>query len=88
MIDPVMLFVKPNAISVEDKATLKEAGVIVIEVERPNDVKLVRAHSELSGGELLQAAARAISETPDGSFANEVRKKFANAVCAAIVAQQ
>lgn len=37
MTDPTILFVKPNAISAKDKAALRKAGVIVVEVENPAD---------------------------------------------------
>lgn len=88
MSDPVILFVKPKAISADDKASLKEAGVVVIEVANPHEVKLIRASSELSGGELLQAAAKAISEITDNDYGKQVQQKFSRAVCAAIAASK
>lgn len=58
--DPTIMFVKPSAISADDKAALQRAGVIVIEIENPQDAKLVRAGVELEAGTLLRAAAQAI----------------------------
>lgn len=72
------MFVKPGAISAEDKATLQGAGVIVIEIEDPQSAKLVRAGTELETGTLLNAAAQAV-------LASVVSKTaFADAVAAAI----
>ena len=59
--EPTIMFVKPAAISAEDKITLRDAGVIVIEIDDPQDAKLVRAGTELETGALLNAAAEAVS---------------------------
>ena len=82
--DPAILFVKPQAISVSDKRALQRAGVVVVEVNDVDDVKFVRAHAELSSSELLACAARAIHDIQDGDFGSNVKKAFANAVCAAL----
>jgi hypothetical protein len=76
--DPPVLFVKHKAISDVDKAALKAAGIIVIEMDDPTAVKFVRAKSELAGGELLQLAAEAITQS-EISF-----KKFGLAVATAL----
>lgn len=82
MSEPVILFVKPGAIRADDKAALATAGVIVVEVENPQDVKLVRAHAELSGGEMLLAAAKAIEAA--GSTGSP-KWEFGNAIARAII---
>jgi hypothetical protein len=82
MTDPVILFVKPKAISAKDKKALQAAGVIVVEVDDVANVKLVRAHAELTGGGLLIAAAKAIQ-----GYSSGVQADFGKAVCAAIQAQ-
>lgn len=79
MSDPVILFVKPKAISQRDKKALKTAGVLVVEVANVADVKLVRAHAELSGSDLLLSALAAIKNSGDYS-----KKLFSDAICAAI----
>jgi hypothetical protein len=81
--DPAILFVKPKAISAEDKNTLKEAGVIVIEIKNLSDAKFVRPYSELDGSELLRAAAKAISES---NYTVSAKEAFGRALCAAITA--
>lgn len=81
MTDPVILFAKPQFVSKEDKATLAAAGVIVVEVSDVADVKLVRAHSELSGGDLLLAAAKALSDT---RFSSHQLTVFGAAICGAL----
>lgn len=84
MSDPVILFVKPNAISPRDKKALSTAGVIVVEVDDPQAVKLVRASVELDGGALLRAAAQAMTHVRAGAYASDVREAFAKAICAAL----
>lgn len=85
MSDPAILFVKPNAIGPEDKTALRDAGVIVVEIDNPADAKFVRAgadFAELSGSHLLLAACDAIQ----ASGISSVRAAFGEAVCAAIEA--
>lgn len=81
--DPPILFVKPRAISKVDKAILKEAGVIVIEVANPADVKFTRAHAEISGSALLTAALRAISTN---TYASASISKFGALIIEAFLA--
>ena len=58
--DPLLLFVKPNAISVANKKALKRAGVLVIETDQPNEIKFVRAGMQVTGFELLAKAIKAM----------------------------
>ena len=82
--DPAILFVKPKAISARDKKALQSAGVIVVEIDNPQDAKFVRAGAELSGSALLLAATQAIETATFES----VRAEFGRAVCAAVQAAQ
>lgn len=75
MTEPTILFVKPEAISAEDKATLKEAGVIVIEIDDPADAKFVRAAVEVGGTEMLAIAATAIKHS------DAATKRFGELMC-------
>lgn len=63
---PQLLFAKPGAIKRYAKATLKAAGIIVVEVEYPTDVKLLSVAAapvvELSHGELLACAGAALAQ--------------------------
>lgn len=89
MTDPAILFVKPGTIKGDDKDRLAAAGVVVVEVDDPQSVKLVRAHAELPQSALLEAAALAINEPGVGrSSLSEVRVAFAENVCKAIVEQR
>lgn len=81
MTEPTILFVKPGAISAEDTATLRQAGVIVVGIESLKDAKFVRAGVELNAGSMLTAAAHAINQS------DLAQKEFGRAVCAAIDAQ-
>lgn len=60
--EPAVLFAKPQSIAADDKAALASAGIIVVEVEDPGAVKLVKAHAEVSGGDMMMAAMKAINE--------------------------
>lgn len=62
MSEPTILFVKPGAISAADKTALHDAGVVVVEIENPQDVKLARAGFELPASGMLAAALAAMSE--------------------------
>lgn len=84
MTDPTILFVKPKAISPRDKKALQSAGVIVVEVEDPQSVRLLKANAELDGSAMLRAAAKAMAET---GFQSDVKSAFGKAVCAAILQQ-
>ena len=80
MNEPAVLFVKPGAIKANDKGRLSKAGIIVVEIEDPAAVKLVRAGMELSHSDLLMAAMQAI--TPS----DYTCQSFGKAVAAAIEA--
>jgi hypothetical protein len=57
---PAIMFVKPGAISPDDKAVLREAGVIVVETNDPDAVRLVQAGHDLPSSALLAAAGKAV----------------------------
>jgi hypothetical protein len=64
MIDAAVLFVKPGAVRPSDKGALRKAGIVVVEVDDPQAVRLVRAESvfgagaELPRGDLLRVLAK------------------------------
>ena len=71
--DPSILFVKPGAISAEDKAELKSVGIIVIEIDDPGSVKFIRAGVEIASSDLLGIAMRAMKdETAGGASARSI----------------
>jgi hypothetical protein len=91
MSDAAVLFVKPGAVKPNDKGALRKAGIIVVEVADPNDVRFVRAEGvlgaqELPHGDLLAAYARAL-KCDTGSYSGDVKKAFAAAVSDAIIAR-
>lgn len=85
MNEPTILPVKPGSVSEADKASLREAGVVVIEHEEPDKLRLLRAGYDLAGGVLLLAAAKALSV---GSTlgADEQREAFGRNVASALIA--
>lgn len=80
MSDPVILFVKPKAINESDKSALREAGIIVVEVDDLQSVKFTRAGAELSSTALLRCAAEVIQKAGYPS----IQAAFGVAVCSAI----
>jgi hypothetical protein len=88
MAENAILFAKPGAVRPSDKGALRKAGIIVVEVENLDDVKLVRPSvdggSQLPSGELLRAFAIAIST--DGT-SDYTKRAFAAAVSAAIISR-
>jgi len=86
MSEAAVLFCKPGSVRPSDKAALRKAGVVVVEVADPADVRFVRAEGvlgaqELPHGDLLAAAARAVLES---TYAPD---KFGKAVAQALVAR-
>lgn len=84
MADPSILFVKPKAISHGDKKLLRDAGILIVEIDDPQNAKFVRAQSELSGSDLIRAAMIAIRK----GCSTNTKLAFSDAVCAAIEAQR
>jgi outer membrane receptor for monomeric catechols len=80
MSEPAILFMKPSAISADDKLELKNAGILVIEIDDPANAKFTRAAADISSTDMLGIAATIIKNTPAAS----VRDSFAKAVCIAI----
>jgi hypothetical protein len=78
MNDPSILFVKPKAISAADKRTLKNVGVIVVEVDDPSAVKFVRAGYEIETTAILRAAVKAVRSNSTSIDA------FGRAMCAVL----
>lgn len=71
-----ILFCKPATVSEPDKAALREVGIITIEVESLDDVRLVRGGFEVPHGTVLAAAAKAMlaSSTAREQFGAEMAK--------------
>lgn len=82
--DPALLVVRPGTITQKDRAALRKVGVVVVEHERPEEVKFLRPHADLSGSALLLASMKALSR--DGmtnGYINELGKAkmlFANEI--------
>jgi hypothetical protein len=76
MNDPAIMPVKIGTLSAEDKAALREAGVIVIEHENPESIRLVRAIAEVSASDMLKCAMQALIFN-DSMGASSQRERFA-----------
>jgi hypothetical protein len=60
-----LLIVKPRTLNAADKASLRKAGVIVVEAANPDEVRFIRAEQELAAGDLVMAAMRALHVARD-----------------------
>jgi hypothetical protein len=81
-----LLPVKPGSLSAKDKAALAEAGVVVIEHETPETLRLLRPTAELDASDMLECALRALC---DGNIAStSVQALFARHVGAAYAAKK
>ena len=64
-----LLPVKSGTISAEDKAALREAGVVVVEHEAPETLRLLMPMAEVGASDLLGAAMFALVDSGDASTA-------------------
>lgn len=76
--------VKPGTISDADKAALKEIGVLVIEHEDPDSIRLITPMNETDSGAMLRMAVKALENFPNGSNAQSMREHFGRLVMAHI----
>lgn len=76
-----ILITRPGVLGEEDRAALRQAGVIAVEAESPSDVKLISASGEeLSGSAMFYAAMRALNTS--STYASGAREAFASAIMA------
>jgi len=66
--------VKPGAISEQDKAAMSEAGIIVIEMENPDDIRLIVVEPLMPPDDILYAAMSGLMDdvAPRKRFAEEM----------------
>ncbi len=62
-----LLPVKPGTMSADDKATLREVGVVVVEHEEPETLRLLTPTAELGTSDLLGAAMFALVDSGHAS---------------------
>ena len=77
MDDLTILPVKPGTLSDADKAALREGGVITIEHERPEELRLLRPTADLAPGEMLSCAMHALAGS---TCSSQTRAEFTLAV--------
>lgn len=76
-----ILVTKPGILTAADRKKLRAAGIVTVEAERPEDVRLVRTEGPpMDGNDLLYAAMQAMLRTPQDNFACNVKQEFANIV--------
>ena len=83
MNDPTILIVPPQNLSAKDKRDLAKIGVVVIEMDNPQDARLIRASAEVSTTDMLAAAAQTIMESKSQTSTHAAR--FAELVCTLLV---
>jgi len=59
-----VLVTKPNTLTAEDKAALREAGIVVVEAKRPDDVRLLDpAGPSMKPDDLFYSALQALAQS-------------------------
>lgn len=56
--EPTLLPVKPGTLNAKDKTALRKAGIVVIEHDDPESLRLLKPCTEINGDDLLMAALR------------------------------
>lgn len=82
-----ILAVKPGQLREEDRAALREIGVVVVEVSDPADIRFLRPAAELSSSEMLGAALTAITRQ-GGTVMSYLGEEIAQAVLAKSVGSE
>ena len=75
MSEPLIMPIRHGSLSPHDKKKLSDAGVIVIEHDHPDSLKILRPSSVLSSDDMTLAALKAL--TGKSSLTNEARSEFA-----------
>ena len=75
MREPLIMPIRHGSLSPHDKKKLSDAGVIVIEHDHPDSLKILRPSSVLSSDDMTLAALKAL--TGKSSLTNEARSEFA-----------
>ena len=75
MSEPIIMPIRHGSLSPNDKKKLADAGVIVIERDHPDSLKILRPSSVLNSDDIALAALKAL--TGKSSLTNEARSEFA-----------
>ena len=75
MSEPTILPVKPGTLNEQDRATLREVGVVVIECENPREIRLLRPACELDSSALVRAALKALSPISDDKYKDATKNR-------------
>lgn len=82
--EPLLLPVKPGSISAADKGKLSKAGIVVIEHEHPETLRLIRASlPDVDACDMLKCALKALSSS-DGMSAKDQRAMFTTLLSAVL----
>lgn len=74
-----ILITKPGTLTAADKKKLRVAGVVTVEAESPQDVRLIGAEGPaLDGNDLLFAAMMALNTS--STYSRDARELFAKVV--------
>lgn len=81
-----ILVVKPGTLTAADKKKLRIAGVVTVEAERPEDVRLIGTEGPpLNGGDLAFAAIKALSGNGSGW---DLREQFVKVLSGLLTEQR
>jgi len=83
-----ILVTKPGTLTLGDRRKLRRAGVVTVEAEAPQDVRMLTPEGPpLGGDDLLYAAMRALAQTSDDSAARYAKRAFVE-IIAKLLAEQ
>ena len=83
-----ILVTKPGALSLGDRAKLRDDGIVVVETDNPADVKMLApGGAEIGAGGLLYAAIQALS-TDRNHAVTHAHDRFVAAILAEIAAER
>lgn len=84
--EPTILPVKSATLNDKDRAALSAVGVIVIEHESPETLRLIKPSTEVSSSEMLRCAISALT-SESGQSADAQRIAFTHALAKVIMSQ-
>jgi nucleoside-diphosphate-sugar epimerase len=84
MSEPAILPVCPQSLSDRDRAALRRAGVVVIEHENPDELRLLRPSADVDASDMLRCALTALAHGPTHRNVGDAREQFVRLLAAVV----
>lgn len=82
--EPVILPVRPQTISEKDRAALRRVGVVVIEHENPEELRMLRPSSDVDASDMLRCALEALATGERSRYIGDAREQFVKLLAAVV----